>query len=308
MTGYCWTLTPRSPWSHWPTSDLLMGHLAWAYRDCYGDEHMESWLHQFVAGEPPFVVSDAWPAGTLPRPTGFPRRVRTTPAMDKAAIIAAFQRRKQFKRQRLIAASDFWRFIVGDTTGEDFRLQEEPRSVETLHTGVDRQTGGAFEGSFFAREGQWSAEPVQIYVWTDAPQLTEMLARVVAYQGIGGELSRGYGQVDWTGWEPWTVPLVTGPTAEIWLGHGVPAIDASPGLAYRLHTKYGRVWGTHYPSPWKTPILQVQPGAVWPLLRPWKGWTGRTLTDVALAPQVVDFGLTVTVPASLEIAAEEDIP
>ncbi len=276
-----------------------MGQLAWAYRDCYGEAQMGPWLQQFIEGQPPFVVSDAWPAGTLPRPNGFPRRLRPSQEMNKADIIAAFQRRKQFKRQRLIAAADFWRFVSGDTDGEDFRLQEGSVGRETLHTGVNRETGGAFEGSFFVRDEQWSRGPVQIYVWTHDPHLTEMLARVLAYQGIGGGLSRGYGQVDWAGWEPWTTPPVAHPTAEIWLGHGVPALNGPPGLAYRLHTKYGRIWGTHYHSPWKAPILQVEPGAVWPLSHPWRGWTGRALTEVAVAPEVVDFGFTVTVPADL---------
>lgn len=308
MTGYCWTLIPRSPWSHWPTSDLLMGQLAWAYRDCYSDEKMGSWLQEFVAGDPPFVVSDAWPAGSLPRPNGFPRRIGSAQAMDKTAVIAAYQRRKQFKRQRLIAAEDFWRFVVEDTDGEDFRLHEGPVGMATLHTGINRETGGALEGGLFVRDGQWNAGPVTVYVQTRDPRLTEMLARVIAYQGIGGNLSRGYGQVEWGEWAPWTVPAVPTPTAEIWLGHGVPALDGPPGLAYRLHTKFGRVWGPHHQSPWKAPIMQVEPGAVWPLRKPWKGWTGRALTAVAMAPEVVDFGFTVTVPLALPRDAEERIP
>lgn len=298
---------PRSPWSHWPTSDLLMGQLAWAYRDCYGDAQMGSWLPQFLEGAPPFVVSDAWPVGTLPRPHGFPRRVGSARTMDKSAIMAAYQRQKQFKRQRVIAADDFWRFVVGDTDGQDFHPQTGVLSVETLHTGVNRQTGGAFEGSLFMRSGQWNSGPVEVYVQTSDPQLTEMLARVVAYQGIGGELSRGYGQVDWVDWTPWTAKVVAHPTAEIWLGHGVPALDAPEGLAYRLHTKYGRVWGPHHHSPWKAPTLQVEPGAVWSLQRPWTGWTGRALGAVALAPEVVDFGFTVTVAATLPRDLEEEI-
>ncbi|KXL48369.1 MAG: hypothetical protein FE78DRAFT_29169 [Acidomyces sp. 'richmondensis'] len=283
-----------------------MGHLAWAYRDCYGDRAMDAWLAQFIEGHPPFVVSDAWPSGTLPRPVGFPARARHASGHDKVAIITAFHQRKQFKRQRLIAAVDFWRFVAGETMGEDFHRLDEPQNINTLHTGVNRQTGGALEGSFFAREGQWQPDSVQIYVWTQDRALTELLARVVTYQGIGGEISRGYGQVEWGGWEPWTMPPVAHPTAEIWLGHGVPAPNDPPGLAYRLHTKYGRVWGAQYASPWKAPILQVQPGAVWPLRRPWKGWTGRVVTAVALAPQVVDFGLTVTVPVCLGNIGEED--
>ncbi len=303
---YRWTLRQRSPFTHWPTSDLLMGQLAWAYRECYAEESMPAWLQRFREQDPPFVVSDAWPGDTLPRPAGFPYGAVRVSGEDKPALIQILQRRKQWKGARLLHSEDFWEIAQGGGEGKSWNGEPEPVMVQTLHTGVDRRIGGAMDGALFTREGVWSRALLRIYIWAEPDSDVQMLARVLAYQGIGGEISRGFGQVDWVEWRDWAWPAVPEANGEIWLGHGVPSADHWNEGFYQLHTKYGRVWGPQYASPWKVPILQVQPGAAWWTRSPWKGWAGRALSRVAEAPEVIDFGYTVTVPIHFPQSIEKE--
>ncbi len=307
---YRWTLKPLAPFTQWPTSDLLMGQLAWAYRDCHSEASMRSWLDQFREQTPPFVVSDAWLEDTLPRPAGSSYTRARWSETDKAGRIQALEDRKRWKASRLLTYQEFWAVVGGQ--GDENQTFETPRphtvSVHTVHTGVDRITGGARDGELFTREGWWSSARLQIYVWSEPNSEVEMLARVLSYQGIGGEISSGFGQVEWVEWREWEWPSVAEANGEVWLGHGVPTVNAPMDGFYHLHTKYGRVWGPQHPSPWKVPILQVQPGAVWHTKEPWKGWAGRALSEIHESPEVIDFGYTVTVPMRLPNAeAQEDV-
>lgn len=65
------TLRPRSPFLSPLQSDTLWGHLAWALAYTEGDAALDHFLARYgdaQAGEPPLVISTAFPAGTLPSP------------------------------------------------------------------------------------------------------------------------------------------------------------------------------------------------------------------------------------------------
>ncbi len=46
-----------TPWQ----SDTIMGHLAWSVRLRDGESGLKSFLEPWLAGDPPFIVSDGFP-------------------------------------------------------------------------------------------------------------------------------------------------------------------------------------------------------------------------------------------------------
>ncbi|MDR1487569.1 MAG: hypothetical protein LBT62_06220, partial [Deltaproteobacteria bacterium] len=49
-------------------SDTLFGHLCWQVVLTKGSDALKEWLQPFTDGDPPFILSDAFPAGLLPKP------------------------------------------------------------------------------------------------------------------------------------------------------------------------------------------------------------------------------------------------
>jgi len=63
-----YSFKPESPLGTPLQSDTLAGHLLCYLRERSGDAALEEVLGQFEAGNPPFIVSSAFPSGMLPRP------------------------------------------------------------------------------------------------------------------------------------------------------------------------------------------------------------------------------------------------
>ena len=73
MQLYHVLLEQRAAFLTEPTSGVLMGSLAWAYRDLYGEAALGELLAAYRAADqadaaPPLICSAALPAGWLPRP------------------------------------------------------------------------------------------------------------------------------------------------------------------------------------------------------------------------------------------------
>lgn len=61
-------LLPLSAFGTPPKGDSLFGQLCWAARHRFGEDRLTEWLGGYANGAPFLVVSDALPAGHLPRP------------------------------------------------------------------------------------------------------------------------------------------------------------------------------------------------------------------------------------------------
>jgi len=73
-----YSLVPRSPLGSSLQSDTLAGHLLCFVRERDGEEALKNLISQFLEGDPPFILSSAFPKGNLPFPAlpPFPRPAR----------------------------------------------------------------------------------------------------------------------------------------------------------------------------------------------------------------------------------------
>ncbi|MEI9479639.1 MAG: hypothetical protein WCO26_24135, partial [Deltaproteobacteria bacterium] len=67
-TDFRFDVRPLSPGGTPWQSDTIMGLMAWAVALNEGESAIREFLEPFLAGDPPFVVSDGFPSGLLPNP------------------------------------------------------------------------------------------------------------------------------------------------------------------------------------------------------------------------------------------------
>jgi hypothetical protein len=172
------------------------------------------------------------------------------------------------------------------------------KAVEHTHTSVNRQTGSALDESLHVLSSQISAVDVDIYVRAQDGALLQTLFRFIQQTGFGGGVSRGYGQFEVLSIEPLKWPEIHRANAEVWLGSGVPLATYNTVGKYRVKIKYGKVGnGFFTTSPWKYPLVMLEPGSTFELSSPWQGYAGQMISRIAENPAVQHFGLVLTAPA-----------
>lgn len=177
-------LRPESAFRTDLRSDTLWGLICWGIRAVYGNERLEAFLNGYKQGEPPLLLSSAFPYAQdengrieylLPKPLFLPQVEGMRKATSLEERKAEATGRKKLKKikwlpkphfEKLLAAPDKRRAL--QTVVEELEQAEERFSVrilseERVHIGVNRLTGGTKMESgaglvFHAEEKQVIAE------------------------------------------------------------------------------------------------------------------------------------------------------
>lgn len=252
-------------------SGTLFGHLCWAYREVHSDEALSAWLATLPSA--PFLISDAFPSGFVPKPI-----------LRASTRLADPSQAKQLKRLRYIPLSMFQELRSGISEGrlaakasdtkaaEDMTFEQRvPHNRIDRHTGTTPQSGGLFFTNEFwpssSEEAQQSSEkvgdPWEFYVSTDlsATEVDKLFAHV-GNGGFGKDAALGRGRFH--------VKVEEAPK-ELFEGSGNRWMTLSHGSLtpnmgeprYRLHTHYGKLGPAlaNHRSPFKYPITVLEPGS-----------------------------------------------
>lgn len=296
------SLSLRSPLGTPMQSDTLFGHLCWKVSFEEGEEGIRDFLDPFQKGEPPFVLSDAFPAGLLPRPL-FPRRMVERENREE------YVRDRQREKASFLRTEDFLRLIRKD--GDDWEPVADPwLSVSTPHAAISRRTwstgGESPEEAGRLHFGSSLVLPgnrLEVYFrclpnWKDR---LFKLFRSVAQFGFGKDRSVGYGSFSIDELEPWDgFDFFEGADCFISLSTMMPSRDDPINGRWRLRIKRGFL-GEHTVSgnPFKRPLIQFEPGSVFKLEgRPFRPFYGRLVRDIAPGmKEAVQCGLALALPA-----------
>ena len=221
-------LAPKGPFSELPRSDTLFGAICWGIRHSQGEEALEDLLARFAEGDPPFLISSAFPTVEqpnsdeqlylLPKPR-LPGQHSSGEAMTDERVEAL----QAWKRIEYIPAPLFAEIAAGERSKTDvvdeleasavdidgqtynrdreFLLPIEPVSVQRpyesetrVRNAINRLTG-ATDGSLFERESVFFAEKAGLHacVEGDVDTVIEGLA-ILQDRGIGGGKSVGQGR------------------------------------------------------------------------------------------------------------------
>lgn len=270
MADYRLRLTLTSPLATPLYSGTLFGHLCWIRRYRDGEQALADWLSDQVGN--PLLLSDAFPAGYLPRPLLAPgERGEQGKGETRKAFIDRLKREKDQRKRGWIRVEDF--LALRDSLSESrlqAQLTDRPgrvHSVRQAHNTINRHTGTtpASGGLYFMPEDWFDEQARQLDMYVrsdlDAATLGDWFAQLGEY-GFGRDASLGRGQFT-VAVEPADTRLFahTG-NRLLSLSHGTLSANMHAPF-YKLHTHYGklgRLFAGGARSPFKYPLTLTRPG------------------------------------------------
>jgi CRISPR-associated protein Csm4 len=274
-------------------SGMIFGQLCWGLRELEGEATLIAWLSH---PESLWAISDAFPAGCLPRPLLAPRLA--APATDAAG----YSRGKALRKHALITRSGFLRHrsaLRDERLGADI-LRSPPDNTHRLaRNSIDRHTGRALDtGGLYFRDEVWPREtgldsPAadgagpdrDLYIEAPDDQAMRMsrLLEHLGQSGFGKSASLGRGRFT-------LLDLAPDPELADMAGGGNRFVSLSRGVQTANMTDVWRRIEPHFgkagsgatlgegASPFKRPILLTRPGATF--ARAGDGRFGAWLTGV----------------------------
>ncbi len=211
------TLRPTSPWRTPWQADTLMGMLCTACVRLYGADHLVSnMIKPMLTGQPPFVLSDAFPGDMLPAPVW----VRMIDWEE--------EHRKPVKRRRWLPEPSFIKVQRGqhptfeDLVSDNDLFHKEAHQHNTLSRLTDSTSD---DGGLFARpdtrliatsskpdivDGEMHKPNLSVYFRAKNQASVDLLFDLfieLSYTGFGADWSTGRGQFQIIG-EPVPVPNI----------------------------------------------------------------------------------------------------
>jgi CRISPR-associated protein Csm4 len=315
---YLW---PRSALRHELHSDTLFGLICWGIRQVCSETRLVSLLARFAAGDPPFLLSSAFPF--VARATGrehyLPKPLLAPLPPTTQLDLAEASGRKAYRALRWVPAEVFAGFLSGRWSemahyaSGTWRQTPVPRltRIDRLRSTIDRlstSTDGA--GTLFATPELWLlADPARdsggatdgmddrsdrtggglyfLLRGDDTASVTAAL-RFLEDFGFGGGVSTGHARF---GVETQTQALFAEPTeadrfVTLSMYHptaGEAARYAQGGAYYDLVRRKGKVGGhfLHTGDFWKRSVLMFAPGSTFPVAPGQRSYGGNPVVKGA---------------------------
>lgn len=282
LKAYSPTLSPFQ-------ADTIFGHLCWMVACQGGYKSVEEFLEPFKAGIPPFVISDGFPAGYLPKPLSLDFSIKDP------------VERKEMKKIDYLPSEYFCHAINGtsfEPSGLELPIQKKST---TSHNAISRITNTTVEGSLYSLEEAFIPQ-VDIYIKVKDEEWKNKL------KGLFEDLSQsGYGKKKSIGKGQFCIEDILDPpfsevkdaNAFVTLSSFCPREDDPTEGIYKTFVKYGKL-GEEFNfcgNPFKKPLLMVKTGSVFKTQGQPKEIYGRMIEKIAPAkPEVLQYAYAFAVP------------
>jgi CRISPR-associated protein Csm4 len=277
------TLTPFQ-------ADTLFGHLCWVVAHNKEDEDLQKFLKPFKEGEPPFIISDGFPAELLPKP------------LSSEFSIVDPSERKELKKIEYIALEDFNGVRNGEKRRPRF-LEKFMKSFLTSHNTINRLTNAALaEGGVYSLEETFVLQ-ITLYVKVISEEWKNRIGELfkeLSKSGYGRKKSIGKGHFSVDTVEPYNgFTEIEDANGFVTLSNFCPAEnDPIEGL-YKTFIKYGKLGEefTFCGNPFKKPLFMIKTGSVFRTNGPPKEFYGGMVNNISPAkPEVVQYAYAFAVP------------
>jgi CRISPR-associated protein Csm4 len=282
-----------TPWH----SDTIFGHLCWQVSFGAIEMEIDDFLAPFKAGNPPFILSDAFPSGLLPRPLVPSRSIKVDSVEEYAQL-------KRLKKAPYVTASDFLHLCRGEEM-KDMPQDDPWQPIATLHASLGRNTmTTGDDGQLYSVESRYlEGGMLEIYArcQPDWVERLEKLFRSMARGGYGKDKSVGLGAFEFVNLSEFgDFRGVEDANGFISLSSMVPAKDDPADARFRLRAKYGKLGEGASPNPFKRPLLQMEAGAFFRTTGDIRDFYGRLVEDIAPGmPEAVQNCYALSVPCTI---------
>lgn len=292
-----------TPWQ----ADTVFGHLCWGAerQGQFGNFKGAAGLTDlFRSNDPPFVISDGFPAGLLPAPITL--KSHFAPESAENLDGTSYDLMKKAKKREFLTIAQFQAFQRGERPDLEDNAQGFIPAT-TLHNQISRITNTTGEsGSLFELDEQFAPGDGTIELYARIREGFEddlrLLFEIVAASGFGKKKSSGKGSFAVASFAPFDgFEGIANPTGYVSLSHFIPAQGDPTDGAYKTMVKYGKLGEekTFCGNPFKKPLIMLKPGAVFRDSNP-RPWYGRLVENIAYADSsVVHFAYTFPVPARI---------
>ncbi len=270
-------------------SDTIFGHLCWQV--AYGGLAMtiEEFLRPFLEGSPPFVLSDGFPVvdnpqhgeiHTMPRPM-------VNIAVGRARTVSEYADGKRRRKSPFYCLEDFLGICRGEAISPN-PVSDPWRIMVMPHASLDRNsftTKAEGEGGLFETISEYLPPPsiIEVYVRCEEGWIDRVmkLFELMAHAGFGRDKSVGAGAFQVQGVEEVDCfKHFDDANGFVSLSSMVPAKSDPTDARYRLRVKYGKLGEGGHDNPFKRPLLQMEPGAVFKTEDGLRHFYGRMVTGI----------------------------
>jgi len=278
-------------------ADTIFGHLCWAVAHKEGEKGIEGFLNPFKQGNPPFIISDGFPEGLLPKPI----------AGDY--FFGNPEERKEWKKIEFLSFNDFNLIRNGEKCsfkGQDSLI----KTSSVAHNTVNRLTNTTLEegGVYTLKEMNFSS--IAIYVKSISEEWNNRIVdlfKELSKSGFGRKKSIGKGQFSVAEVRDFEFPSIAGPNGFVTLSNFCPAEDDPTEGFYKTIIKYGKLSEeyTFCGNPFKKPLLMIRTGSVFQTNGGPKEFYGRMITEgiSPAKPEVLHYAYAFAVPIKFSALA-----
>ncbi|MDR1399214.1 MAG: CRISPR-associated protein Csm4 [Treponema sp.] len=272
MTLYRITLEIHSSLVTLLKGDTLWGHIAWGIANREGDEAVAAFLEQEKSGQPPLIVSSAFPKDMICKPLPEPKLREGTLTREKYADI------KKNKKIQYEAASQYF----SNTPDMSYKYSAFFKTRQFMHNVINRATNTVLDQGLYAVEEYWAEiSEWDVYALSlfDAARVTQLFEMALE-NGYGADTSTGKGRISVKqGAEP-VVAKNKGSATYMALGPFVRHQNIE-NLRADIFVRTGRIGGMFASvlSPYKKTVLLYDEGAVFTSKTPLE-YAGALLSGV----------------------------
>lgn len=267
------TIQPGSAFGGAIRGDTLFGQLCWVALHRWGEQRLNALLQDYTQGAPFLVVSDAFPAGYLPRPALPMHRYAVACDANGHALD-----RKTVRKRCWLPLECFTEplreWLQHAVAERQIAADGLSKTCSQPHNTINRMTGTTGNAEFapYNMPQQWFApdQGFALYIAIDNKHISheevcQLLADVGAY-GYGRDASIGLGKFKITSCEQVEWPQQANPNAWMTLAPCAPqGLDFNPDHCwYQPFTRFGRHGdrAVHSGRPFKTPVLLADTAAL----------------------------------------------
>ena len=262
------TIQPRSALGGPIRGDTLFGQLCWTIRHRWGKDYLSELLQGYTEGRPYLIISDAFPAGYLPRPALPLHRFDEVPDADRKSV----KKRRWLPREYFSEPLRQWlnHAVPDNAISSDALMATHIQP----HNTINRMSGTTDTGEFapYTMAQYWFAPDLtlDIYIAYDSTRLSQdeikQLLEDVGSTGYGRDASIGLGKFDVTSLSSEDWPAQDNANAMMTLAPCAPqglGFDAAKSW-YQPFTRFGRHGdvAVHTGRPFKNPVLMADTGAL----------------------------------------------
>lgn len=269
--------------------DTIWGHVVWGIANHEGEAAVTDFLNSCKGTEPAFVISSAFPQGTICRPIPKVQKRQKSMTPEKYAEI------KKSKKRVYASAADY--FV--DNTQSNLELGNPFETVTVTHNSINRFSNTVADGSLYAIGETWSkCLNFDVYIATTYnAERIKQLCEWAFENGYGADSSTGKGVISVVG-----KPLIVHPKckSDTYLALApfiIPEAFEVSDLCADTFVRNGKIGGAFASTllPWKKTVVLFNEGAVFKSQKEIKV-IGELLTDVHADSRICQSGFAPVIP------------